>query len=53
MELWSATLGMAVVRACCTQAEGIEALVILVLVLRDHSVLPDHLLDHAVEYFHL
>ncbi len=34
-------------------AEGIEALVLLVLVLRDRSVLPDHLLDHAVEHFHL
>ena len=34
-------------------AEGIEALVVLGLVLRDRSVLPDHLLDHAVEHFHL
>jgi len=34
-------------------AEGIEALVVFSLVLRDRSVLPDHLLDHAVEHFHL
>ena len=34
-------------------AEGIEALVVLSLVLRDRGVLPDHLLDHAVEHFHL
>ena len=33
-------------------AEGIEALVVLGLVLRDRGVLPDHLLDHAVEHFH-
>ena len=34
-------------------AEGIEAFVVLGLVLSDRSVLPDHLLDHAVEHFHL
>ncbi len=34
-------------------AEGLEALVVFGLVLRDRSVLPDHLLDHAVEHFHL
>ena len=34
-------------------AECIEALVVLCLVLSDRSVLPDHLLDHAVEHFHL
>ena len=34
-------------------AEGIEALVVFGLVLRDRGVLPDHLLDHAVEHFHL
>ena len=34
-------------------AECIEALVVFGLVLRDRSVLPDHLLDHAVEHFHL
>ena len=28
-------------------------LVVFGLVLRDRSVLPDHLLDHAVEHFHL
>ncbi|MBP3901559.1 MAG: hypothetical protein J6D53_08955, partial [Blautia sp.] len=33
-------------------AEGIKALVVFGLVLRDRGVLPDHLLDHAVEYFH-
>ena len=34
-------------------AEGIEALIVLGLILRDRSILPDHLLDHAVEHFHL
>ena len=34
-------------------AEGIEALLVFGLVLRDRGVLPDHLLDHAVEHFHL
>ena len=34
-------------------AEGIEALFVLGLVLRYRGVLPDELLDHAVEHFHL
>ena len=34
-------------------AEGIEVLVVLGLVLRHRGVLPDHLLDHAVQDFHL
>ena len=34
-------------------AEGIKALVVFGLVLRDRGVLPDHLLDHAVEHLHL
>ena len=34
-------------------AESIEALVVFGLVLRDRGVLPDHLLDHAIEHLHL
>ena len=34
-------------------ADGLEALVVFGLVLRDRGILPDHLLDHAVEHFHL
>ena len=34
-------------------AEGIEALFVLGLVLRHRGVLPDHLLDHSVQHFHL
>ena len=34
-------------------AEGVEALVVFGLVLHDRGVLPDHLLEHSVEHFHL